>query len=298
MSPSFRNEDLARDLTDVDSAVAVAVKTGAALATPIMDRHSAAVVVPDGFRVEVLDPEANAPNPARKRGQVNVFDLDALIGYVNDHAIDGHTALFVDPRAPRVTAVINDHGKGDADDNAAWGDHRAVLDLVHPPEWKFWIDADDELMSQIEFAQMVEDGQKDIIDPDPATMLEVARTFEAQTKAQFSKATRLDNGQVQVAYHEEINAAAGTSGQLEIPATFTLALPVFEGGPRYPVTARVRYRCSGGQLRLGYRLERLADVLRFAIQGDDEDAIIPKLRKECGAAGATVYLGQPRASRA
>jgi hypothetical protein len=46
-----------------------------------------------------------------------------------------------------------------------------------------------------------------------------------------------------------------------------LGLAPFVGEDAYRISARLRYRIRGGDLLLGYRLDRPADVLRDAVDG-------------------------------
>ncbi|MDQ1741702.1 MAG: hypothetical protein QOE23_41, partial [Pseudonocardiales bacterium] len=66
---------------------------------------------------------------------------------------------------------------------------------------------------------------------------------------------------------EEQNAAGG-SGDLTIPDTFELALPVFEGATVADrVTARLRYRINEGRLSMFFILDQLAAVVDSAFEG-------------------------------
>jgi uncharacterized protein YfdQ (DUF2303 family) len=102
-------------------------------------------------------------------------------------------------------------------------------------------------------------------DPTAADMLELAQTFQATTKVDFASSQRVKSGETQLNYTEQQAAAAGKKGQLAIPDTFDIGVQVYDQvGAAYKVTARFRYRITGGELRLGYRLNRPTDVLQAA----------------------------------
>lgn len=249
------------------------------------------VVVPEGYEIRLNDAEKFAAQPRRKRGSATMGDLLSLVDYTKNHQGTG-TAVYVDPNSMRVTSVIDDHLPGESHEDAGHGEHRAVLQLKHTPEWLIWGGHDESMMTQVEFAEFVEDNQKDVRDPEPAVLLEIASTFQSKTDATFKSAVRLQDGSVSIAYHEDVTAKAGIAGDLKIPGTFKIALAVFEGGPKYEVIARLRHRCSGGNLKLGYKLERVTDVLRFALRDDQENGVLAVLDRDLP--GAKVYVGAPR----
>jgi len=65
--------------------------------------------------------------------------------------------------------------------------------------------------------------------------------------------------------HGELERAAGKARQITIPETFTLGIPVFQGGTLWEVKARLLWSVSGGNLQIGYKLQRPDLVYREAI---------------------------------
>lgn len=230
------------------------------------------IIMRDDEHLEKFEVEEYLPHPTSKGGDVQLSDAGSLAAYVNRHSTERGTTLWADAGAGRVVAVIDDHQSNadtpaDAPTEAGWGMHRAELLLLQTPEWRHWLAADGNWLEQQAFAEHLEDGADCIRDPDPATILEVAQSFHAHTGARFSS-TRMLGGEVQISYEESTQAgAAGKTGTLEVPQTFTLALQPFEGGGElYSLTARFRYRLSNGVLLLGYRLIRPDRVRKAAFQ--------------------------------
>jgi uncharacterized protein YfdQ (DUF2303 family) len=241
-------------------------------------------VVPEGGRLELIDIQAprasHDPRPARMTGTVETDTAESFKAAVSEHA-SPCTTVWVDRDARRIVAVINDHGP-----DPEWGDHRVLLKLAHTPEWSHWAGLDGKLVDQLEFAEHIEDGVGEIVTPAAADMLEIAQSIHAHTQASFRSANRLHDGQVRVAYDETIDAKAGQSGDLSIPAEFELAVAPFVGGEPYRVRARLRYRVQGGTLRIGYKLDRPHVVVLDALDGITEDI---------SGSFERVYQGRPRA---
>lgn len=211
------------------------------------------------LRPEVLDLEVKLPRPRRKIAAVTLYTPASFSAYVDRHRGDG-TTVWADVERSQMVAVIDDHEQV----GAGWGEHRALLALRHPPAWTKWMSRDGKLGSQAEFAEHIEDCLPEIVEPDGATMLELAQTFHATGQVNFRQHQRLATGAVQMTYEQTHEARAGERGQIEIPPRFVVALAPFEGIDSFRVEARLRYRINDGTLRIGYVLDRPEEVLRAA----------------------------------
>lgn len=253
-------------MTSTDNAKTI-VDTAYAAAEPAkVDINLRTVVVPDGAHLERIDLRDHQDVPRRKRGTVKVDDADSFNAYVKKHEL-GQTEVWADLVNTRVVAVINAHmGTTDdgVEDYAGWGDHRAVLAVRKTDSWNAWTNLDRQFINQRDFAEHIEDRAAEIAKPTGAEMLELAQSFQAKQGVEFESSKRLSSGESQLVYKETIAAKAGQRGQLDIPAQIELALQPFDGAPAYKVTARFRYRITGGQLLLSYALDRPDDVLRNA----------------------------------
>ena len=272
--------------TEADAVAQLAV-VGAAAPIPIDgDTLYAVILATDegGQRLEYVDREDALPQPLRPRGIFRPATVHSLTSYLKTHleSMPG-TTIWVDRSAATVTAILNDHYTQPA--TAGWGDYKAILSLERTPEWKHWKDADGRLMSQEDFAEHIQQGLDEIIEPEPATMLEVAQSIQGTTDATWRTARRLDNGEVAFEYSEAVAAQAGPRGSLPIPSEFTLSVVPFYGEELEQVTARLRYRVSGGHLTIGYQLVQPHKVELEALH-----SIVSTLEDDFPA----VYMGQPR----
>ncbi|MFD5682154.1 DUF2303 family protein [Streptomyces bacillaris] len=199
--------------------------------------------------------------PARKSGATVVRDVNSFLAYFDKHG-DESTEVYADVESRTITAVLDAHTA----EAARWGGHRLELRLRATSAWTAWMGANNDLMSQALFAEFIEDNLVDLVEPDSATMLELAQSFEATTSAEFQSSQRLDSGQRRFSFVEDVQAKAGHKGEITIPATLMLALRPFEGTEPYAVTARFRYRLDRqkGELRLGFKIERPEDTLASA----------------------------------
>lgn len=230
--------------TDFDAALAA----GTALAGKVVELIRPAgtrpgpafVMVPEGYKV--ADLEAMQDVPVRPRGTVTVADEESFALLAERFASPARQ-IYCAPsttlgQPPTFTAVLNDHASLDA---PGWRDHRVVFTPKLSIEWVEWTKASGVPLPQASFAHWLESRVPEIIKPAGAQMLEIALSIEAKKKVDFASGVRLQNGTHQLTYVETIEGTAG-KGQLAIPETIEIAVPVFYGGQTYKVEARLRYR--------------------------------------------------------
>jgi uncharacterized protein YfdQ (DUF2303 family) len=261
---------------------------------------------PDGRGgVKFHDTDAWADNPRRAKASRTVTDAASFVAYLKRHSTDA-TEVYADTPGSTVVAVIDSHTG--ADKPAGWEGHKLQLSLVKTPAWLAWMANDLGLnprgwFNQAEFAEFIEARALDVVDPDHARLIEIATTFEAKSSADFGSAVRLDNGEVKFEYSETVAAKAGSKGSLEIPKTLKLAIRPYIGGPIYHVIAQFRYRVNGGDLKLGFAVERPQDILDAAFadvvteirDGKTEKRIDPPAETRLfDGIAAPIFYGKPQ----
>ncbi len=263
------------------------VELGQALADPdeVTEDGPIAVIhrVPGDYHIEVVDLEKFRaplrPGPARKAGEYRVSDVASFLAYFSKHAGPNPETWVGESQ---IVAVLDAHG-----DDPRWEGHRLVLKLQYSPEWQRWFGVSGKWQGQQAFAEFLEDCAADVLEPDAATMLEVAQSLQAHIKADFKSAYRTSDGQRAFRYEETTTAKAGSKGELEIPERLVLLLRVFLGQEPIQVTARFRYRLSDEGLRLGVVLDRVQETLEAA-----RDLVVDQLTD--GTDRGIVLRGQPR----
>lgn len=237
--------------------------------------------IPAGSTGYEPDLRAWRDHPTRRTGIYRPATVDSFIAVTELYAGDS-TTVWVHPTSGKVVAVFDDN----AAEDPGWREHRAELQLQHTPEWLHWANLDGMMIDQETFAEHIEAGLEEIARPDAADVLEIAQSFHASHEASFRSQKRLASGEVQFLYDEQIKATAGTAGQLTVPTTILLAIAPFIAEQAVQITARLRFRLSGGKLMLGYFLDRPQAVLQDALEGVAE-RLAEKFPR--------VYVGEPAA---
>jgi uncharacterized protein YfdQ (DUF2303 family) len=230
-----------------------------------------------------LTGDAHREQPQHKRGTVTVRDVASFAQYYEKHSDDA-SEVYADLDAATFTAVLDAHEIL----SARWQQHRLVLALQHTLPWKTWLGLDRRWLTQQQFAEHIEDNARDVAPDGPvsaADLLEIAQSFQANTKVAFQSGKRLATGQTQLVYQETVDAKAGNRGEIIIPSEFALGIVPFEDCAYRRLAARFRYRIDGGELKLGYFLNDPARVAREAVT-----EIAGILAGECSV---TVMRGRP-----
>lgn len=212
------------------------------------------IIVPHGCELKTF-PELRE-SPPHVNASVTVTSAAAFLAYFNRFANPDSTIL-VDIEKAKIHGVIDYHIQEDDIVLPQHGKHTVTYPCPLTPEAKKWFDNHKVAMNQADFAQFIEDGLLEIIEPSGSEMLEIASTLQAKNAVNFRSGVRLDNGQAQMTYEENIQGSAGVSGQLNIPQKIAIALRIFRGDDvAYRIEANFRYRIKEGKLSMWYELIR------------------------------------------
>lgn len=260
-------EDLAaNDIDRVSDAAAIIAHAHAAgtaeAAVQEVDGQDGvvSVVTPAGYTQQFVDlADQYGRTPRFHRRGVTAHRTASMVDYMAKYADADTTVVYVEPAAFRATAIIDDSGRRL---------NRVTLQLKSTPAWERWHEADRKMLGQVAFAELVEDGITEIASPSGTELLELAQTMQATNNASFRSSRRLQSGETQFAYVEELEASGGKNGELSIPSRITLVLAPFEGAEPRQITARLRFRLAGSKLSIGVILD---DIDRFLTEAIDAE---------------------------
>ncbi len=276
------------------NSIQSAVDAGKALvATHLVDNYKPMVTAPYLPNGAVLLQPEKLVHPRFLTASPTFHEAKAFIDYVNAfkymfsrifYQQEGVFLAVIDYHDP------NEDATGDEDERPWHGDHIAKLILKRSPEWLQWAGHSEKAMTQQEFAEFLEDAARDILQPGPEKMLEIATGLQAKMGAEFRSAINQADGTIQLQYDETVQGQVRGS-QEEIPKQFQVALRPFMGTERYPIDCRLRYRITSGALRLHYKALHLEPITEAALEAivlviGDQTGIRPAL----GAHDAAAFL--------
>lgn len=253
--------------------------------------------------------------PERRKGTAAMATLESFIEHANRFK-DGDSALFAHDGGqavegerrfrPTLTSVLNYHTAG-PDGNPRFGDHRGVYTFPISDEWAAWTKKNGEPMSQIEFAEFLEDRILDVsaapsisaLAPDhplrqmgealggtfagPTKLMELSRGLAIRVGEVVKSATNLSSGEASIQYISEHQDETGQP--LKVPSLFAIAIPVFKSGALYQIPVRLRYRTRAGAITWAYELYRAEKAQR--------DAFEEAARQAADETELPVFFGQP-----
>lgn len=247
---------------EVQALLNAAVAMGKPHKNPDADgKHYA--VVPAGYEVKRLPQDGI---PKRPQATVKLRDAASFIRYFNDHKQE-RSRIYASMEPASFLAVFDDfdtnkHGQLDTTEQADWRGFRAEFKVPPSREWTLWNKANRQAMTQLSFAEFLQDNLPDVKMPDGATLLEMALNFEAAQTGAFIAAQRLQDGSHNLQWKADNNS----SGTVKLPEFITLAIPVFENEATTELQARLRYRVKEGALAIWFELVRPHKVLEAAFR--------------------------------
>lgn len=240
----------------------------AQLATPVRDDNGASLAIRGEAGTRLLPLERFRRLPSSMHRHVDFRYLAEFVAYVMSHRSNSGSYGLAQFRPLRVQYVI-DYG---THLSPQWGTHRAHFSPALSPAYSAWFGKQGKPMTHAEFAAFIEERAPDCYHPDSATMLELALSFQAGGEMSFSSAVRLESGDVQLQYANQVRGTS-RAGHLEIPATFAIRIPVYEFHELIELTARLRYRVKDGALSIWYQFANLEDTLAL-----HDTALLNKIR--------------------
>lgn len=238
-------------------ALDAAIKA-AHIASPVVEGLNGArhVLVPDGFRLhDVSDPYALPPHICRT--SVTVDQRASLTAYANRFSDIDRSILIADYDTGSIRAALDWHAtnKDKSGGELAPGprEHNVTLKLRPSEEFQRWAAFENAFHSQAEMAEFLEENAVDVIDPEPAVLIEISRDLEGTQGVVFKASTRLENGDRAFVYETETKA----KGDIKVPREFTLSIPLYDGEEPTPLRCAFRWRINGGQLQMGFVWRRV-----------------------------------------
>lgn len=250
-------------------------------------------IVPQGYTVsdlsayvEAADLRLTAPRKISKR--MRFVDVTSFLSYFQQFRKGHQPQLFnkITGEGLHIMAVI-DYDEAAVDNGLAirttsnWGDNVAYLKLAYSRDYKQLRDKADTWFKQDEFALFVEENVHLFVQPDGASMMEIAQHLKGMQSVQWESGKRLSNSSTQFQYIETIDATTVRGQPLEVPDYLLLRLPMYEGFSEQEIKLAFRWRIGADKsIGFAYRLltklaERKAeDEVKQRVEGTTELSLL------------------------
>lgn len=280
MPPSepLLREDLVR--CDAQAIIDAVERLSDADEIDLVNGENKAIVLPKGRSLHSLKPllDQMRKKPERIKGTAKLESLASFKDHVNRFR-RSNTAIFATDE--EMVAVYDYHDATSPE----WCDHRAVYSFPTSSEWQAWQNADGRPMPQAAFADFLEGRILDVTAPGekdaehfgelnytlatPSQLMTLSRGLAVRVEMIAAARPVLSTGETEVTYKEEHSDSQGAP--LKIPGGFMLLIPAFEGGIRYRIPVRLRYRVQGGKVVWSIHLHRADVAIRDAVKDACEE---------------------------
>lgn len=198
--------------------------------------------------------------PQRISRSLELSDQESFLGYWAKHA-NSNSELYASTLTWAILGIIDGPGGDDveASERPAWESHKVTVRLERSPELRAWQEWHDRPMSQVQFAEMVEDRIATIADPDGAQLVEMTRVLFRTSGSTF-RSSYVD-GAHRLEYSEDTDTQTKIKdGYVAAPTKMVLRVPLWLNGPDdvAQIPVRIRYNNDTRKLQITYHLDHAA----------------------------------------
>ena len=272
-----------------DNVIETFLKNGGAAVQNIEGYSKPIVVVAEAQKVQNLEQYLAAPTRIDEKRKFD--DLRGFVGYVNDYKT-ANTVAFASRE--RIQVIFDYHAK----DAPQWGSHAIEFTYKRSQRWQLWERNNNQWKSQEDFADFLDSGLEEIVDPSQASVLELVKNFRATVNAEAESQISADG--TNFSYRQTIKGGAKKT-DITIPDFLTVQVSPFDGlgvlngliedeSKRIPV--------YDFKAKMSWRMKQSADASKpdFKVQLLNFDLAIDETLESVRAAikeltGITTYIG-------
>lgn len=232
--------------------------------------------------------------------------LIAIYDYHSAGTTGGERGML-EPRGERVPATVEAFG---APGEPGWCRHGAIYTCPLSSAWDAWTVANVKGMTPGEFANFLEDRIEDVVAEvlqdsslarlldllggtiaTPRLLIGLARNLQVNVNSSVRQVQNLSTGEVDISYvesHDQQMVENGAGKPARVPSMFAIGVPVYEGGERYQMGVKLRYRVNQNKVTWSFEIHRLSEAAALAfdrvIEEAQANAGVPVLRGTPGNA--------------
>lgn len=208
---------------------------------------------------EVVDLSKYLDDPLNINAEPRFIDLESFCAYATRFKTPG-AILRGFPDQGKFVSSLDYHEP----EKPSRCQHSVTLDLTQPDSFKDLLAKNDKPMNQLAFVEFLEDHAKEIRDPDPAGVLEIARDLSVSEGKQVKSTVR--NGANMTVQFTGDTAAAAANGAV-LPTKLLFSVQPYEGMPaRFDIEAVLRVRVNDGNLSFRYILRDITPKVQDAFR--------------------------------
>lgn len=201
--------------------------------------------------------------PRRIRTDKGFSDIRGFVEYCRDFAQE-NSVIFAD--SEKAICHFDYH----TNEQPAWDEHKASLKLTKSTGWKLWNQKNNEWMEQEDFADFLDRGVVDVVQPTQADLLQLFKNFRITAKMELDSNVSAAGSTLN--FREEVRGGTNIDS-IDLPESIVVRLLPYEGADRinnyinededkivmFDMTARIYWRMSrrGDKARPEFRYSLL-----------------------------------------
>lgn len=179
--------------------------------------HTPAVLADKSKGIISLEEYLEKPLSIREEREFD--DLRGFVDYVNDFKTE-NTVCFAG--SGKLIACIDFHKK----DDPRWNRHVVSYTIKRSARWNIWANAHNKWMGQREFAEFLDTGLNEIIEPRQTDILNLVKNFRATVN--FDVDYEDTPGGTNFTYRKAVKSGSTKQEMIEVPEKITVALQPFD----------------------------------------------------------------------
>ena len=204
------------------------------------------------------------PTPTRIKEHLEFTRSDSFCAYINEYKnlLDSRTAIFASLKDQRFHAALDWHS---ATASPQTRTHNAYFSPRLDSQFEKWLAVNGKLMDQNIFVEFLEEHAPEIIEPDAASMLEIATDLNVKVDITYKSKKSVSNNMVQLEYREKAGDVATGTGNILLPSEIAVRVPLFFGEEAKDLKIFLRLHLRQGEpIRFKLDIHRLDSMLEEA----------------------------------
>jgi uncharacterized protein YfdQ (DUF2303 family) len=226
---------------------AMMIRLGALLREPVdgPDGEKYLPLIDSSGVVKYQKVEARDPDPARIVAAPQFDNAESFASYVNKYKnLNDHASVLFAAASDRfIVAALDYH----APDKPSRREHNPSFRPKLDPIFDQWKTINGKELQQRAFAKFIEEHAGEVIQPDGASLLELASDLNLHVDVKYASKANLQNNLVQISYTEEVNNGGAKSGTIPFPTKMRVRMPIFFGEPAAEFDVFIRFNFTRGE---------------------------------------------------
>ncbi len=148
-----------------------------------------------------------------------------------------------------------------------WKDHTATFGLERSEALTRWIENSKKRLSQAEFADLLEERAREIVEPPAAEILDIAQSLHVTRNLSVKSLARAAKGTNSISFNQTETLKSGEDGNIDLPRSFEIVVEPFSlNREKIKLTALLRPQIREDKPVFVYELQLVEETIEEALR--------------------------------